>query len=87
MMDAEGNRCRRCLLREALPEDYHRYVASMLTRISPRERAAEAVYEARLKICGACDQLDRGTCMGCGCLVELRAAYLRERCPFRKWQT
>ena len=78
-------RCRRCLLREAFPADYAKYVASLLAGIPAREKAVPALYEARLSACRACDQRNNGTCMGCGCLVELRAAYRREACPFQRW--
>ncbi len=77
--------CVRCLLREAYPADYRKYVESMLVRIRPADRTESALYSARLAACKACDQLNNGTCMGCGCLVELRAAYRREHCPFRRW--
>ena len=83
-MDNQG-RCRRCLLREAFPQDYEKYVAGLLKGIPPARRADEAVYARRLALCTACDQLQNGTCMGCGCLVELRAAYKTEKCPFRTW--
>ena len=78
-------RCRRCLLREAFPADYEKYIASLLITIPPQQKADPALYETRLAACRSCDQLNNGTCMGCGCLVELRAAYRRETCPFRKW--
>ena len=77
--------CKKCLLREAFPQDYEKYVASLLIKISPSAKAPEEIYAARLEQCRHCDQLNSGTCMGCGCLVELRAAYKREKCPFRKW--
>ena len=80
-------KCLRCLLREAFPADYRQYVASILGTIRPSDRASDTVYEERLARCKACDQLQNGTCMGCGCLVELRAAYARGKCPFRKWET
>ena len=76
-------KCRKCLLREAFPEDYRKYVASQLILIPAGERSPR--YEERLQACSSCDQLNGGTCMGCGCLVELRAAYARRHCPFRKW--
>ena len=78
-------RCRRCLLREAYPEDYRKYVASVLARVAARDKTDDTVYAARLSTCRGCNQLNNGTCMGCGCLVELRAAYRREKCPFSKW--
>ncbi len=82
---AESAKCRRCLLRDVSIEDYRKYVESLLHTIPPRDRAPEAVYTARLDACRACDQLNGGTCMACGCLVELRAAYAKKACPFRRW--
>ena len=59
---------------------------SMLNHNIPaQDKADRQVYEARLNVCRGCDQLSNGTCMGCGCLVELRAAYRKEACPFRRW--
>ena len=77
--------CKRCLLREAFPEDYQKYVEGLLARIPAVQKASDEQYQARLSQCKACVQLSRGTCMGCGCLVELRAAYQKEKCPYRKW--
>ena len=65
--------------------DYQKYVAELLNRMKPGEKAAASLYQQRLTCCKGCDQLNSGTCMGCGCLVELRAARKTERCPFRKW--
>ena len=78
-------KCRRCLLKEAFPADYEKYVLSLLSRIPASARTGEGDYEARLSRCKACDQLANGTCMGCGCLVELKAAYKKETCPWKKW--
>ncbi len=78
-------KCRKCLLQEAFPADYEKYVASLLERIPAQDKADGHVYEARLNVCRGCDQLSNGTCMGCGCLVELRAAYRKEICPYRRW--
>ena len=80
-----NDRCKRCLLREAFPLDYEKYVSGLLLKIPESAKAPESLYQRRLDVCSACDQLNRGTCMGCGCLVELRAAYKKEKCPFRKW--
>lgn len=80
-----ASRCRKCLLREAFPEDYEKYVSSLLKKIPAQAKADDALYKSRLELCRGCDSLANGTCMGCGCLVELRAAYRKEKCPFRKW--
>ena len=77
--------CKKCLLREAFPADYEKYVASLLRRMTPAQKTPEDAYQSRLAQCKACDQLNNGTCMGCGCLVELKAAYKNEKCPYRKW--
>lgn len=42
-------------------------------------------YEKRLSLCKACDFLNAGTCLKCGCYVELRAAAKVGRCPDKKW--
>lgn len=78
-------RCKRCLLRESMPADYEKYIAGLLRSMPDSQRAPDALYQERLDRCKACGQLSMGTCMGCGCLVELRAAYKKEKCPFRHW--
>ncbi len=79
------DQCRKCLLRDGFPADYEKYVASLLRRMSPAKKAPADMYESRLSQCKACAQLNSGTCMGCGCLAELKAAYKNEKCPYRKW--
>ena len=49
------------------------------------DRADEKVYEERLSICRLCDNLLSGTCLSCGCYVEIRAAIKKGRCPEKKW--
>ncbi len=85
MTDQPVTPCRRCLLMEAFPADYRKYVASVLATLRPDRKTDDETYRRRLAACKACEQLDRGTCMGCGCLVELRAADRRQRCPYSKW--
>ena len=77
--------CKKCLLREAFPEDYEKYVNSLLRRMPETQKAAKEAYDSRLSQCKACDQLNNGTCMGCGCLVELKAAYKNEKNKKKKW--
>ena len=77
--------CKKCLLRDAFPADYEKYVSSLLRRMSQTKKASTDTYDSRLTQCKACDQLNNGTCMGCGCLVELKAAYKNEKCPYKKW--
>lgn len=78
-------RCRKCLLREmdeaAYMEKLHRYIELLDGDV----KADPALYEQRLAVCRTCDHLEAGTCLACGCYVELRAAVQKSRCPYRKW--
>ena len=46
-----------------------------------RVRTPDAEYTARLEHCRTCPSLNAGTCMQCGCYVEMRAARLDMHCP------
>ena len=49
-----------------------------------RVRTPDAEYAARLEHCRACPSLNAGTCMQCGCYVEMRAARTDMHCPLDK---
>lgn len=49
------------------------------------DRVDENKYEARLTICKACEKLNAGTCIACGCYVELRALGIKNKCPDKRW--
>lgn len=81
-MDGNMTRCRQCLLREMLdPEEYERTVLRVRRSLSPRLRTPDEEYESRLDACRACTHLQGGTCMRCGCLVEMRAMRRDMHCP------
>lgn len=87
-MAQKDTRCRQCLLRDTLDEAaYYRTVARFRETMNPRVRTPDAAYEARLDLCRACGHLQNGTCMRCGCLVEMRAMRLDMHCPppLAKW--
>ena len=46
-----------------------------------RLRTPDALYETRLACCRDCEALQNGTCMQCGCYVEMRAARSDMHCP------
>ncbi|MCQ2484248.1 MAG: DUF6171 family protein [Clostridia bacterium] len=60
-----------------------------IERIKPEEKTADGEYRKRLDVCKECDFLISGTCVKCGCYVELRAAYKMNNCPLagskRRW--
>lgn len=81
-MQARKAPCRQCLLRDMLDQaEYERTVERVRRTLSDRVRTPDEQYEARLALCRACDQLQNGTCMRCGCMVEMRAMRRDMHCP------
>lgn len=80
-----GRVCKKCLLREYDAEVYQNKLVRVLELMDPEEKAGEELYEKRLLICKACEKLSAGTCLGCGCYVELRAAVRKNKCPYKYW--
>ena len=60
-------------------------LTEFIEKFKKEDRACEEIYESRLNICKECDDLVAGTCLKCGCYVELRAAVMRNKCPMKKW--
>ena len=79
--------CKRCLLSSYDPLDMFDTVRTRISLISDDERTDDAEYRRRLDICTSCDQLSGGSCLQCGCFVELRAAYRDMHCPsvYKLW--
>lgn len=85
----EGKKaCRQCLMRDLLDKaQYDMTVERVRRALGDRLRTPDAEYEARLESCRACDQLQNGTCMLCGCMAEMRAMRRDTHCPppRRRW--
>ena len=81
----EKKPCLKCLLRELDEEAYmeklHRYIEMM----DADAKTAQKIYDERLSMCKECDYLESGTCLACGCYVELRALSAVGHCPYKKW--
>lgn len=78
--------CTRCLLRDMIEADSSmEMIEKYRAAIKAADRVTEEVYESRLSVCRECGKLNAGTCMACGCYVELRAAAAVSRCPKKKW--
>ncbi len=80
--------CKRCLLREMAEDAALRDISGRIEKLPPQDKADEALYTRRLEACKSCDQLISGMCMKCGCYVEFRAAFKKQKCPDvknRKW--
>ncbi len=76
--------CRRCLLEESGNIDLAKAVKERIAVIPENLRADGNVYKKRLEICRSCVFLNAGTCVKCGCYVEIRAAGIDGYCPHEK---
>lgn len=78
------NICRKCLLREMAEAD-QKMIEKYKAAIREDNRVSEDIYETRLSCCKSCEKLNQGTCIACGCYVELRALSLYSKCPDKRW--
>lgn len=77
--------CRRCLLQEMNEAAYQEIVLRGIDGISKEDRAEEELAQQRLAICKDCEKLVSGTCLACGCYVEIRSSIRKGKCPEKKW--
>ena len=84
----ELRECKRCLLLSSGQEDNYKMVKKYIEKIKPDEKTEPELYEKRLEECKSCDCLTSGVCIKCGCYVEFRAAFKKNKCPNvknRRW--
>jgi len=74
--------CRRCLL-EDMPDEaaLAQSIRELIDLLPEEKRAPQEITAERLNRCRACDHLQNGMCVLCGCYVELRAAKRMMKCP------
>ena len=77
--------CTRCLLKDFSKEDYDKIIVSGLSALPAGELVSDEVTTKRLEICKDCEKINQGTCLACGCYVEIRAATRKGKCPYSKW--
>ena len=77
--------CRKCLLKDFDDDKYRELIKKELDWMDEEMKAPDELYAQRLTICEECDRLNQGTCLACGCYVELRSAMRHGKCPYRKW--
>lgn len=77
--------CRRCLLSDISKEQYEALIVNGLKALPQEDLVDESSCSKRLEICRECEKLNEGTCLACGCFVEIRAALKKGRCPYNKW--
>ena len=77
--------CRRCLLKDISEEEYEKLIKEGLNALPKDDLAEDKTASSRLDICRECEKLNQGTCLACGCYVEIRAALKNGKCPYNKW--
>lgn len=80
--------CKRCLLYESAEGDILNDIKEKIAKLPEGDKCSDTEYEKRLAFCKNCDNLISGVCMKCGCYVEFRAAFKKQKCPDvkgRKW--
>ena len=77
--------CTRCLLKDFSREKYEAIVTNGLSSLPKEDLTDNEETARRLDLCTRCEKLNQGTCLACGCFVELRAALKKGRCPYSKW--
>lgn len=83
--------CKKCLLMDIDKEAYSLKIGRILELTEDNRKAEDSLYRQRLQVCRSCEKLSAtgeeiGTCMACGCFVELRAALKDSRCPYKFWK-
>ena len=77
--------CRKCLIKDLDDKKISEEIKQAIDRLDDGLKVSEEEYGSRLDVCISCDRLNAGTCMACGCYVELRAAAVSGKCPYKKW--
>ena len=77
--------CTRCLLKDYSKEVYEKLIVEGLKALPPEDLTTEDVTAVRLEVCKTCEKINQGTCLACGCYVEIRAALKAGKCPYKKW--
>ncbi|MBR5420708.1 MAG: hypothetical protein IK115_06125 [Lachnospiraceae bacterium] len=77
--------CIKCLLQDFDEAGYIEKIKKELDWMDEELRSPEELYRKRLDVCLSCEKLHEGTCLACGCYVELRAAIRKGKCPYKKW--
>ena len=79
--DENFRKCRKCLVKDLDDAGLAAEIKRCIEAIKPVQRTEDAKYAQRLAICMACPHLSAGTCLKCGCYVEIRAALKKNGCP------
>lgn len=77
--------CKKCLLSDIEPGEELEKIKKLIELMPETEKAENDEYLRRLTLCKICEKLSSGTCIACGCYVELRAIKKKNHCPDKHW--
>ena len=77
--------CTRCLLKDYSKEVYDKLIVEGIKALPAEDLTSEKITSERLSVCKECEKINQGTCLACGCYVEIRAALKTGKCPYSKW--
>ena len=77
--------CTRCLLKDFSKEQFEAIVINGLASLPKEDLVDNAESNRRLDVCKDCGKLNQGTCLACGCFIEIRAPLKKGTCPYSKW--
>ena len=77
--------CKKCLIRDLDQAFEYENMFQYIANLDADLKTNSITYEKRLSICKECEKLNQGTCIACGCYVEMRAAISVKECPYKKW--
>ena len=66
-------------------EVYEKLITEGLKALPAEDLVPDEISSVRLDVCKECEKLNQGTCLACGCYVEIRAALKNGKCPYSKW--
>ncbi len=73
--------CRKCLLSDEEDRRAYATIRDYIDSLDPASKVDDALYQARLMQCRACEHLRNALCLKCGCYVEVRCVKKRLSCP------
>lgn len=73
--------CKKCLLLQSGEADVYKTVKDYIDNLDNDLKVDKKEYNRRLSFCKNCDYLLSGSCLKCGCYVEIRASLKEKSCP------
>lgn len=77
--------CKACQITTHVKDTEIQQLLERLINANKIQFVDESLYLKRIAICQTCEYLEQqATCRQCGCLIHIRAAGKKSRCPYPK---